>query len=153
MKMRLAAVILTLLVAACTSAPPQASTDRPSVARAWQDALNGCEPDVLASLYAPEALFWPTTSRTLATKPADVRAYYDAACKGLKAGNAKTSIDSESVMAYGDVTISAGTATINLTSGGAPVTLGVRYSFTARKAGNKWLIIEHHSSLMPAPPR
>ncbi len=116
MRRSTACLILPLLTAGCGSMQPSADVPEPSTAQAWSKALNECRVDALVALYHSEALFWPTTSRSLATKPEDVRRYYDAACKISRMIGMKVGIDSERVIRAGDAVLSAGQFTASFTA-------------------------------------
>ena len=151
---RFAIVSAALLLAGCGTLPIAQTAPEPSIAQSWSKALNQCDVDALMALYHPSALFWPTTSRSLATKPDEVRRYYDAACKMLMSIGFKGAVASESVHVYGDTLVSAGLSTgVFRDREGNDQTASIRFSFTARKTDGTWLIIEHHSSNLPAVPR
>jgi uncharacterized protein (TIGR02246 family) len=146
-------VFSSFFLAGCGAMQPMTVAPEPSIAQGWVKAFNECQVDALVALYDTEALFWPTTSRSLAAKPEDVRRYFDAACKLVKASNFKVEVVSESVKLYGDVAISAGQMTAAFKNRqGQPQEASYRFSLAARKMDDRWLIVEHHSSVMPAPP-
>lgn len=103
-------VLVSLFLGGCGAMQPITAAPEPSIAQAWVKAFNECRVDAMVALYDPEALFWPTTSRSLASKPEDVRRYFDATCKLAKAISFKFGGVSESVKTYGDMAISAGHA-------------------------------------------
>jgi uncharacterized protein (TIGR02246 family) len=152
MKSLRAFVLVSLFLGGCGAMQPKAAPE-PSIAQAWVKTFNECRVDALVALYDAEALFWPTTSRSLAAKPEDVRRYFDAACKLGKAVGFKFEGVTESVKLYGDVAISAGQMTATFRNRqGQLQDLPLRFSLAARKVDGRWLIVEHHSSAMPAPP-
>lgn len=158
MNKHLGVAALVALLSACASAPPEIAPvapppERAAIAHAWRDAHNACNVDALVALYHPDALYWPSIARTLAAQPADIRAYYQVACAAAREVNARFEIASERATGSGDVAVSAGTATVTFTRGGAQVTSTMRFSMVARWVGSRWLIVEHHTSMMPAPSR
>jgi hypothetical protein len=71
----------------------------------------------------------------------------------VKASNFKVEVVSESVKLYRDMAISAGQMTAAFKNRqGQPQEASYRFSLAARKMDDRWLIVEHHSSVMPAPP-
>ena len=153
MKRLLAIAIVPLLVAGCGSIQVADSAPEPSLAQRWGKALNECNLDTLVGLYHSEALFWPTTSPSLATKAADVRRYYEGACNWAKTADPRYEILSENVMLYGDTVVSAGQVKTTFKNPKGDTQTGlIRFTLTGRRMGGTWAIIEHHSSLMPSPP-
>jgi hypothetical protein len=57
------------------------------------------------------------------------------------------------IRVYGNTAINTGYYTFSYVKDGQPRTIPARYSFVYVKQGGKWLIVDHHSSAMPAPPR
>jgi hypothetical protein len=54
---------------------------------------------------------------------------------------------------YGDTAIKGGTYTFTSVREGKPTTTPARYSFVYRNRDGRWLIVDHHSSALPAPPQ
>ena len=57
------------------------------------------------------------------------------------------------VRVYGDTAVNTGYYTFSYEKDGQTQTLPARYSFTLVNDDGKWLIVDHHSSAMPAPPK
>jgi hypothetical protein len=57
------------------------------------------------------------------------------------------------VRVYGSTAVNTGYYTFSYIKDGEAKTLPARYSFTFVKEGETWMIVDHHSSAMPAPPR
>jgi hypothetical protein len=49
--------------------------------------------------------------------------------------------------------LNTGYYTFSYGKDGETKTLPARYSFTFVKTGGNWMIVDHHSSAMPTPPR
>jgi len=167
MQARLVPVVVASLVAACAATPKPASEFAPGIARTLLGKLEACGAgaadsqsglqtlvDAIVAQYDPRALFWPTTSRIPAIGQAEVRKYFEPLCKNYSAFTSwdrKFFDDSEVV--YGDAAVAVGVIATSGIRDGKPAAITTRYSFTARKSDGKWLIIQHHSSLLPAAPR
>jgi hypothetical protein len=54
---------------------------------------------------------------------------------------------------YGDAAVNTGYYTFSYSKDGEVKTLPARYSFTYIKSVERWLIVDHHSSAMPAAPK
>lgn len=153
MRRLVATLLVSLLVASCGSLTTTQTPPEPTLAQRWASALNECDVDALVKLYHAQALFWPTTSRALATRPEDVRRYYEAACRTGRIIGFKVQVASESVRVFGETVVSAGEASFSFRgTGGQTQTAAGRFTFSGRKFDGTWLIIEHHSSAMPVAP-
>jgi hypothetical protein len=64
-------------------------------------------------------------------------------------------IGEQRVRVYGDTAINSGTYTLLSVAvrDGKPINIAARFSFVYRSRDGRWVIIDHHSSVMPAPPR
>jgi hypothetical protein len=57
------------------------------------------------------------------------------------------------IRVYGNTAVNTGDYTFSYVEDGETKALRDRYSFTFVKQGNDWMIVDHHSSAMPAPPK
>ena len=57
------------------------------------------------------------------------------------------------IRVYGSTAVNTGYYTFSYIKDGETKTLPARYSFTFVKEGEHWMIVDHHSSAMPALPR
>lgn len=115
----------------------------------WQQAIAADDPDVVAPLYAGDAVLWGTLSPVLRTDPGAVRDYFVAAFKVLP--GLKVSFGNQMIRLYGGTAVNTGEYTFSYVKDGQPKSLPARYSFTYVKRGDNWLIVDHHSSAMPQP--
>lgn len=117
----------------------------------WITAFNTCtEPKAVASLYEPDALLWGTLSPALTSTPDAVLKYFERVCGATPKPTVE--LGRFDVRSYGDIAISAGLYTFTVFPGGQPRVTPARFNFTFKRNGDQWQIINHHSSLMPAPP-
>jgi hypothetical protein len=63
----------------------------------------------------------------------------------------KIVLGEQRVRVYGDMGINTGTYTVSTVRDGKPATLPGRFSFVYRNRNGRWMIVDHHSSAMPAP--
>ena len=65
----------------------------------------------------------------------------------------KVTFGEQLIRVYGNTAVDTGYYTFSYIKDGETKTLPARYSFTFVKEGENWMIVDHHSSAMPAPPR
>ena len=112
----------------------------------WNAALQTKDPKQVAALYAPTAVLLPTVSNQVRTSPAEIEDYFTTFLQLHPNGK----IDESNVRLLApDTAINSGVYTFKLIVEGLPTTVQARYSFTYKKIGNQWLIVDHHSSGMP----
>jgi uncharacterized protein (TIGR02246 family) len=147
------ALFLVVLLTACQSTPQSGSSkaEVESAAQSWVTALNACAVDRILALYDREAVLWPTTSREIANSPERIRQYFERVCSSPT--RPQGALNDQNVRIYGDIALNSGTYTFNVTREGKPVAIPARFSFAYRRSGGQWLIVDHHSSGMPAAPR
>jgi uncharacterized protein (TIGR02246 family) len=117
----------------------------------WARALGEDDPDKILPLYADDAVLWGTVSPILRSDRAALRDYFVTAFKvlpGLKVG-----FGDQLIRVYGNTAVNTGYYTFSYVKDGEARTLPARYSFTFVKNGERWLIVDHHSSAMPPPPK
>src|SRR5688572_23277172 len=127
----------------------QAKAGVEAATAAWGLALASCNVDRIMSLYDTRAVLWPTTSRTIASSPEAIRKYFEGVCSS--GSGPKGIVTEQNARVYGDTAVNSGTFTINVMRDGKPTPVPLRFSFTYRRSDGQWLIVDHHSSLMPAP--
>src|SRR5881296_2828496 len=117
----------------------------------WAGALGENDPDKVLPFYAKDAVLWGTISPTVRSTPAALREYFVMAFKALP--GLKVSFGEQLIRVYGDAAVNTGYYTFSYVKDGETKTLPARYSFTFVKDGGRWMIVDHHSSAVPAPPR
>jgi uncharacterized protein (TIGR02246 family) len=117
----------------------------------WADAFSAETPDRLLALYDREAVLWGTLSPKRRDDPEAIRDYMVNAFKALH--NHKVSFGDQLIRVYGDTAINTGYYTFTYTKDGESKSLPARYSFVYKKRDGKWMIVDHHSSAMPVPPK
>lgn len=112
----------------------------------WNKALQSGDPDQVASLYSSEAVLLPTISSQCCKCRADIRDYFELFLRRKPKGT----IDESNIRIFGDIAINSGIYTFELhPAGEASFKVQARYTFVYQWSGERWLIIEHHSSVMP----
>jgi uncharacterized protein (TIGR02246 family) len=117
----------------------------------WSETLAQNDPDKVVGLYAADAVLWGTLSPTVRADRAAIRDYFVGAFKVLP--GIKVSFGEQLIRVYGNTAVNSGYYTFAYTKDGEAKTLPARYSFVFVKDGQNWMIVDHHSSAMPTPPR
>jgi uncharacterized protein (TIGR02246 family) len=141
--------ITLFLIASDASAGPK--EDVAAATMKWGETLGQNDPDKVVALYATDAVLWGTLSPTVRADRAALRDYFVTAFKVLP--NLKVAFGEQFIRVYGTTAINTGYYTFSFVKDGEPKTLPARYSFTLVKDGQNWMIVDHHSSTMPPPPR
>ena len=117
----------------------------------WGQTLGQNDPDKVVLLYASDAVLWGTLSPTVRADRAALRDYFVTAFKVLP--GLKVTFGEQFIRVYGTTAVNTGYYTFSYIKDGETKTLPARYSFTFVKEGGTWMIVDHHSSAMPSPPR
>jgi uncharacterized protein (TIGR02246 family) len=125
--------------------------DVAAATQAWIDAMSSHDADRVVALYDPEAVLWGTRSPSLRDTPPTVREYFNI----LKTvpPSYKAVLGEQRIRIYGDIAINTGTYTFSEERDAKPVVRPARFSFVYRNRDGRWLIVDHHSSAVPAPPQ
>jgi uncharacterized protein (TIGR02246 family) len=118
---------------------------------AWGRALGEDDPEKVLPYYADDAVLWGTLSPTVRGDRSALRDYFVTAFKVLP--GLKVAFGDQLIRVYGGTALNTGYYTFSYLKDGETKTLPARYSFTYVKNGDRWLIVDHHSSAMPPSPR
>jgi len=150
----LASVLILAAAAAGCSTVPSTDSARSAVSsavQAWASAFNTCDANRIAALYSGEAVLWGTVATTLIANPVGIHQYFERACSSKPPPS--VTIGDQNVRVYGDTANSSGTYAFSFGPEDKRRTVQARFSFTFHLSDGQWLIVDHHSSLVPAPPR
>lgn len=139
--------LLFLATPAITQATPK--DDVAAATQAWIDAMTSHDADRVMSLYDSDAVLWGTRSPTLRDNPSTVRDYFK--ILATVPPSYKAVLGEQRIRVYGDMAINTGTYTFSQVDDGKEVLRPARFSFVYRNRGGRWLIVDHHSSAVPAP--
>ncbi|MFE2722316.1 SgcJ/EcaC family oxidoreductase [Kitasatospora sp. NPDC059327] len=115
----------------------------------WNAALQTGDPAKVADRYAADAVLLPTASPKIRTNRAEIIDYFEHFLqkkpRGEKVRSVVNILDSDSA-------VDAGVYRFHLTdpATGATKAVEARYTYEYEKRGGKWLIVNHHSSVLPA---
>jgi uncharacterized protein (TIGR02246 family) len=148
--------LLVLLTALLMFASPAVALAGPkedvaAATQAWIDAMNSHDAERVAALYDPEAVLWGTKSPALRDSPAAVRDYFN--ILRTVPASYKVVLGEQRIRVYGVIALNSGTYTFSEVRDGKTITRPARFSFVYRNRDGRWLIVDHHSSAVPAPPQ
>jgi uncharacterized protein (TIGR02246 family) len=147
--MHLVVWLLILGSPALTMAGPK--EDVAAATQAWADAMTSHDVDRVLALYDSEAVLWGTRSPTLRDNPSALREYFN--ILRTVPPSYKAVLGEQRVRIYGDIAINTGTYTFSEVRDGKEIVRPSRYSFVYRHRDGRWLIVDHHSSSVPEPPK
>ena len=125
--------------------------DIAAATQAWPLALGQDDPEKVLLLYADDAVLWGTLSPTVRSDRGAVRDYFVTAFKVLPGLN--VAFGDQLIRVYGNTAVNTGYYTFSYVKDGQSKSLPARYSFVFVNNGDRWLIVDHHSSAMPPPPQ
>lgn len=112
----------------------------------WNKALLTGDPDKVVSCYDIDAILLPTVSDKVRHNHDEIRDYFEHFLSKKPHG----SITEQNIRIYDNIAINSGLYTFSLTEDGVQTDVAARFTFVYRKYEDGWLIIEHHSSILPA---
>jgi uncharacterized protein (TIGR02246 family) len=145
----LAGLLLVALLPACATSSGGGAGGRDQVAAAtaaWRAAYDSRDPARIVAMYDSEAVLWGTTAKTVAPNPTAIAEYFKDA--GQRP-NARVAFGEQHIRLYGDVAVNTGYYTFSDVRNGQAVSRPARFTMVFRNRDGKWLIVGHHSSLVP----
>jgi uncharacterized protein (TIGR02246 family) len=145
----LCALVLTTAVASPVLAGPE--EDALQVIQKWAGAFRASDVDAIVALYAPDAMFLGTGSRTVVRKTEEIRQYFERALLTDRPRGAV--LESHSVMALSDgAVVVTGLDTTTAVRDGKTISSPGRVTFVVAKRGTEWKIVHFHRSSVPGRP-
>ena len=146
--MREMLIAVALLASLCSTAIAGPKEDALQVVEKWAKAFTDSDVDGIVKLYAPDALFLGTGSKTVVVKPEEIRKYFEQALLSNRPRGA--SLDSHSAMVVSDTAVVVtGLDTVTGVRDGKPTSANGRVTFVVAKRGSEWQIVHFHRSAMP----
>jgi len=118
-----------------------------AVTAGWVEAFNARDPERIAALYAPDAVFWGTSSKTIRTTPEAVLEYFREST--TLRPRLRTALVDQHIRVFDDIGINTGAYTSRDIRDGQEILNPSRFTFVYRRIDGRWMIIEHHSSRVP----
>jgi uncharacterized protein (TIGR02246 family) len=152
MRVTFALIIAVLLFGCQTMRSPEVTKGEiGAAAQAWADGMTRHDIEGVLALYDSEAVLWGTRSPTLRDNPASVREYFN--ILRTVPPSYKAVLGEQRIRIYGDIAINTGTYTFSEVRDGKEILRPARFSFVYRNRDGRWLIVDHHSSAVPAAPK
>ena len=108
----------------------------------WNNAIQTGDPKKVAALYETNSILLPTVSNKVRHNHEEIEDYFVHFLDKGPVGK----IDEANVRTFGQIAINSGVYTFSFKDGAA---VQARFSFVYRWNGERWMIVEHHSSKMP----
>jgi uncharacterized protein (TIGR02246 family) len=145
----LVGLLLVALLPACATSAGSGTVGKDQVAAAtaaWRAAYDSRDPARIVAMYDSEAVLWGTTAKTVAPNPTAIAEYFKDA--GQRP-NARVVFGEQHIRLYGDVAVNTGYYTFSDVRDGQAVSRPARFTMVFRNRDGKWLLVGHHSSLVP----
>jgi len=114
----------------------------------WLTAFSESTSDDICASYDEHASLWGTVSSIKRDNPGLIKEYFDGV---FQYTHRLVELDQTDIRLFGDMAISSGQYTFTWVKGGTKIITPARFSFVYKKIKGNWLIVEHHSSVIPPP--
>jgi uncharacterized protein (TIGR02246 family) len=114
----------------------------------WVTAVNRCDVDAVMQLFAADAIFYGTSTKTLITSSEGIRQYFEQAFAQLQP-LAMNIVEKKIRFANAGVMLLACTDEWSVTLDGQKQVMAGRLVLTAAKRQEEWKIVSFHRSVMP----
>ena len=138
-----------LILAFCSSVFAGPKEDAFQVVELWAKAFTAADVDTIVGLYAPDAVFMGTGTKTIVTQPEGVRKYFEVVLLGNRKFVASL-VDSSTVALNETTVVVTGLDKLIATMDGKSQDIFGRLTFVLAKRESGWKIVHFHRSAMPA---
>ena len=108
----------------------------------WNTAFQTGEPKNVTALYESNAILLPTISNQVRHNHEEIEDYFI----HFLAKGPKGVINESNIRTFGNIAINSGIYTFTFSDGNS---VQARFTYVYRWNGQRWLIVEHHSSALP----
>ena len=147
--MRNLKILCLSLIFLCSSAFAGPREDAFQVVERWAKAFTEADVDTIVSLYASDAVFMGTGSKTIVTQPEDIKKYFQVALLGSRrfvASFVESNVTPVSETAF----VVTALDKIAVTVDGKTQDVFGRVTFVVAKRESGWKIVSFHRSAMPS---
>lgn len=112
----------------------------------WNAALQSGNPEIVAELYADNAVLLPTISNTMRIDRAGIIDYFQAFLRHKPVAQLETS----NIVIIDNLALNSGVYSFTLTDQTGSIRLtSARFTYVYIYQNGSWKILKHHSSIMP----
>ena len=108
----------------------------------WNTTIQTGEPKDVTALYESNAILLPTISNQVRHNHEEIEDYFI----HFLAKGPKGVINVSNIRTFGNIAINSGIYTFTFSDGNS---VQARFTYVYRWNGQRWLIVEHHSSALP----
>lgn len=140
--------LLSLMLIFCFSSVFAAAQTEQSVTDAgqqWAAAIQSRNAEKITSLYDDNAFLFATFENMLSGRT-QILPYFQTLTKHQ---DLSVKFDQQNIRLFGNTSTNSGLYTFSFTDNGKPVHVNARYIFVYTLTPKGWMIIEHHSSVLP----
>ncbi len=112
----------------------------------WTSSFCKDSSDNICALYDKRATLWGTLSPIKRDNLILIKDYFD---QLFKFKSRSIEVNESNIRVFGDLAICNGIYTFKWINSGKIITKVARFSFFYTKKEDQWLIVEHHSSVLP----
>lgn len=143
-----ATAIPTATAAPTDTHKPPTKDEIAALFKLWNDALAHGDANKVADRYAPNAVLLPTLSNKVRKTREGIIDYFKHFLESKPSGKIK---ESTITILSPTVAIDSGIYVFTLTKDGKEQQVEARYTFVYELRDGTWVIVNHHSSVMPEP--
>jgi uncharacterized protein (TIGR02246 family) len=138
-----------LLISICGSVIAAPNDDAFQVVERWVKGITEADVDTVVGLYAPDAVFMGTLSKTIVTKPEGIKKYFQDGLLGNRR-YAATLVESNVTAVSETIVMVTALDKAVLTEDGKTREVLGRLTFVLAKRQTGWKIVGFHRSAMPS---
>lgn len=141
-------IFIALIIFLYTSISFAMTSQKQSVMQAgnaWAAAINARNAQQITALYDPHAYLYATFQNLLDNQ----QAIYKYFKKLVAHQNLKVKFIKEHIRLYGETAINSGLYDFSYDENGKHVDVPARYTFVYAETPKGWMIVDHHSSVLP----
>ena len=145
--MRKLAIAVAFFALLCSTAIAGPREDALQVVQQWTKKFMEFDVDGITKLYAPDALFFGTSSNALVSDPEGIRKYFTRALS--RGGTVERKLDPSVLVLSDTVVVVTGVENVTGVRDGKPFAATGRVTFVVAKRGADWQIAHFHRSRLP----